>query len=134
MLMTNRDIADPMLLAYVEDALGETETAAIEQRLRSDSSLLARLRELLRSQEQGDHSVGAIWRRRRLTCPSRDQLGSYLLDALDPPRRDYIDFHLGEIACAFCQANLEDLRTHEPASPTTAAFRRRVFDSSATLL
>ena len=36
------------------------------------------------------HTLGAIWHRARLTCPGRQQLGSFLLDALDPDLAGYI--------------------------------------------
>ena len=59
-----------------------------------------------RQVEPGEHSVGAIWRRQRLSCPPREQLGSYLLGVLDDDVQNYIQFHLQTIGCAFCLANL----------------------------
>ncbi len=56
------------------------------------------------------HTLGAIWRRNRLTCLSREQLGSYLLDVLDPEQSEYVTFHLEVIECPFCLANLADLK------------------------
>ena len=45
-----------------------------------------------------------------MTCPSREQLGSLLLDALDPELAAYFQFHLDVVECPFCQANLDDLK------------------------
>ena len=45
-----------------------------------------------------------------MSCPTRDQLGGYLLEAGDPELLEYIRFHLEEIGCPYCQANLDDLR------------------------
>ena len=63
--------------------------------------------------------------RARLTCPSRQQLGSYLLDALDPELAAYLKFHLEVVECPFCQANLADLEAsqagHPPPPPRPAS-------------
>ena len=85
--------------------------------------------------DRGEHSLGAIWRRFRLSCPGREQLGSYLLGVLTPEQAEYIDFHLRTIGCAFCQANLADLqaRQRETAKQVDVR-RRRFFNSSHGLL
>ena len=89
----------------------------------------------MQERDRGEHSIGAIWRRRRLSCPSREQLGTYLLQALDEGWQDYIEFHLQTLACPFCLANLADLQTlqQEPA-PKIQERRRRIFESSAGYL
>ena len=89
----------------------------------------------MQERDRGEHSLGAVWRRERLTCPSREQLGSYLLQVLDDGLQDYIDFHLNTVGCPFCQANLADLeaRQQEPA-PKAKERRRRYFQSSAGYL
>ncbi len=122
------------LLAFLDDALGEAETAHIERQLRASEPLRTQLRQLLNADDRGEHSVGAIWRRHRLTCPSREQLGSYLLDVLEAARRDYVTFHLDQVGCPFCQANLADLKNQDRDAAPAQDFRRRVFDSSANLL
>ena len=68
---------------------------------------------LLQERDRGEHSVGAIWRRQRLSCVKREQLGSYLLGVLDDDVQDYIQFHLRTIGCAYCLANLADLQTQQ---------------------
>jgi hypothetical protein len=84
--------------------------------------------------DRGEHSIGAIWRRKRLTCPTREQLGSYLLGVVEPDYQDYLDFHLYTIGCAYCLANLTDLRGQQEAAPQAQERRRRYFESSAGLL
>ena len=98
-------------------------------------ALQKQLRVLMQERDRGEHSLGAIWRRRRLTCPTREQLGSYLLQTLDADHQDYLAFHLDTIGCSYCQANLADLKVlqEEPAAKTRAR-RRRFFESSAGLL
>ena len=123
------------LAAYLDDALGDLETAQVEQVLRQNETLRKQLHGLLQERDRGEHSVGAIWRRQRLSCPSRDQLGSFLLGALDKDLRDYVEFHLQTIGCSFCQANLADLQAlqKEPKDKVKQR-RRRYFESSAGYL
>jgi len=127
-------ITEQTLLAYLDDTLGEVESAFVERELRAQETLRERLRQLLAIGDRGEHSVGAVWRRQRLTCPSREQLGSYVLDILEPALRDYLTFHLETVGCPFCQANLADLQNQERDAAPAQAFRRRVFESSAGLL
>jgi hypothetical protein len=123
------------LHAYLDDALGEAETARVEQALRESAPLRATLRQVMQERDRGEHSLGAVWRRERLTCPSREQLGSYLLQVLDDAVQDYLEFHLQTVGCPFCQANLADLQAlqREPA-PAARERRRRYFQSSAGFL
>jgi hypothetical protein len=123
-----------ILRAYLEDGLGEAETAEIERELRASDVLRDQLRQLLRDEDRGEHSLGAIWRRHRLTCPGREQLGSYLLDAMDPALSRYIRFHLETVGCPYCQANLADLKDKDRDAAPAKAKRQRIFDSSAGLL
>lgn len=128
-------ITAELLAGYLEDALSESETARIEQELRQSESLRQTLRQLMQERDRGEHSVGAIWRRHRLSCPAREQLGSYLLGVLDDDLMDYLQFHLRTIGCAFCIANLADLQTQQQeASAKAQQRRRRYFQSSAGLL
>lgn len=128
-------ITREQLAAYLDDALSEAETAQVEQALREAEPLRRQLRTLLQERDRGDHSLGAIWRRQRLSCPTREQLGSFLLGALDAEWRDYINFHLHTIGCSFCLANLADLQAlqKEPAGKARDR-RRRFFQSSAGYL
>jgi hypothetical protein len=129
------DITLEDLQCYVDDALSDKETARIEQALRSSASLRQIMRGLLQERDRGEHSVGAIWRRQRLSCPNREQLGSYMLGALDEGLQDYIRFHLECIGCPYCQANLKDLETRrrEPAKQSKDR-RKKIFESSAGYL
>jgi hypothetical protein len=123
------------LNAYLDDALSDSETAKVEQALRDSETLRRTLRALIQERDRGEHSIGAIWRRERLTCPTREQLGSYLLQVLDSNLQDYIAFHLKTIACPYCQANLTDLEAlqREP-QPQVQKRRQRFFESSAGYL
>jgi anti-sigma factor RsiW len=130
-----REFTRSELEAYLEEALPPEETAAIESALRENPELARRLAEINNVRDAGLHSLGEIWRRHRLSCPTRQDLGSYLLGALSDQRTDYIRFHLESIGCRFCRANLADLeRQQQEGSEAAASRRRKYFDSSAGYL
>jgi hypothetical protein len=120
------------LTAYLDEALPVETMAAIEAALRSDERLTARLADIALRRDSGMHSLGEIWRRCRLSCPNREQLGSHLLGVLSDEESDYIAFHIEEIGCRLCAANLDDLKNQqaEAAEPAVTR-RRRYFQSSA---
>jgi hypothetical protein len=129
------EITREQLHAYLDDALSDPETAQLEQALRGSEELRRRLRQAMQERDRGEHSLGAVWRRGRLTCPTREQLGTYLLQVLDEAQQSYIDFHLKTVGCPYCLANLHDLEAlrREPA-PQAKERRRRFFQSSAGFL
>ncbi len=129
------DVTREHLHAYLDDALSDAETAKIEQALRASEALRLALRQAMQERDRGEHSLGAVWRRERLTCPGREQLGSYLLQVLDEGEQNYLAFHLDTVGCPYCQANLADLKAlqQEPA-PKAKERRRRFFQSSAGYL
>ena len=82
--------------------------------------------------DAGIHSLGEIWRKHRLSCPTREQWGSYLLGTLEPEQANYFEFHVRVTGCRWCQANLEDLRAQQADAPAAAQKRRqKYFQSSA---
>lgn len=122
-------ISDQALLAYLDESLASEKMAEIEALLRTDTELRNRLAELISRRDSGVHTLGDIWRRNRLSCPSREELGSFLLGAIMDDTANYIRFHLESIGCRYCQANLEDLRSNQPENVTSAR-RQRIFQSS----
>jgi hypothetical protein len=129
------EITREQLGGYLDDALSAADSARVEQALRQSEPLRRQLRGLMLERDRGEHSIGAIWRRRRLTCPTREQLGSFLLGVHEQELQDYIDFHLHTIGCAYCLANLADLEALQRENATQVQQRRRrYFESSAGLL
>ncbi len=127
--------SDPQLQAYLDEALPTSEMSAVEQQLRSDSLLRERLLFLASQREAGIHGLGEIWRRHRLSCPPRTQLGSFLLGTLETEPHSYVEFHLQQIGCRLCLANLEDLKQQQAEQPVTAHTRRqKYFQTSAGYL
>lgn len=120
---------DTTLLAYIEESLPSDLMSQIEAALRSDDSLRQQLAQVIGRRDSGVHSVGDIWRRHRLSCPSREDLGSYLLGAMMDDQADYIQFHLERIGCRYCQSNLDDLSESQHRDAVVAR-RKKYFQSS----
>jgi anti-sigma factor RsiW len=124
--------SDTDLSAYLDEALPPEQMAVIESALRGNSALLARLSGIGQRRDAGQHTLGDIWRRHRLSCPSREELGSYLLGAMSDEAAAYVKFHIETVGCRVCQANLEDLRAQQSEADRTSDTRRRkYFQSSA---
>ncbi len=123
------------LEAFLDDALPAARMAAIEEAARSDEALVKQLAAVNGRRDAGVHGLGEIWRRRRLSCPTREQLGSFLLGVLSKDHADYLTFHLEVVECRCCTANAEDLRSQQSsAANEVSARRRRYFQSSAGYL
>lgn len=121
------------LEAFLDESLPPARMAAIEESLRAgDEALTAQIAEVSGRRDAGLHSLGEVWRRRRLTCPSREELGSYLLGVLDDDFADYVKFHVEEIECRPCVASLEDLKAKQRSADEQAVEtrRRKYFQSS----
>jgi len=130
-----KDFSQSDLEAYLDESLASEEMARIEDALRAQPELAKELVIINSRRDAGVHSIGAVWRRHRISCPSREQLGSYLLGALSDAQADYITFHIERIGCRLCRANLEDLRSlqQEEAEIVTSR-RQKYFQSSAGYL
>jgi DNA-binding phage protein len=127
------DITSEQLYAYLDDALDDAEAARIEKLIRGSAAVRSRLSAVRDERDRGEHSLGAVWRRERLSCPTREQLSGYVHEVLDDGLHAYITFHLKTIACPSCQANLDDLKEKQAETQATGR-RRRYFEQSARLL
>lgn len=123
------------LESYLDEDLDVDEMRDIEQALREQPELLQTLAQINARRDAGVHTLSEIWRRHRISCPTRDQLGSFLLNALDDELQEYIEFHLKVVHCRFCNANLKDMQQRQAeSSEIKDTRRRRYFDSSAGYL
>jgi len=128
-------ITDLELEAYLDEALPASRTAEIEEVLTAEPRLSGRISQLNAQRDAGIHTLGEIWRRRRLTCPTRQQWGSYLLGVLPDAMAEYCKFHVESAGCRICLANLQDLRTQQSEAAEQADQRRhKYFQSSAGYL
>jgi hypothetical protein len=119
------------LEAYLDEALPPEEMARIEKAVRNDRALAGQLASIHAERSAGVHSLGEIWRRHRLSCPARAQLGSYLLGALPEACARYVVFHVEVVGCRYCQANLADLQAQQVEADRAAQVRRRKYLQSS---
>lgn len=126
--------SDDELLAFLDELLPVDRASTLESLLRESSELRQRLAALIRRRDQGGHTIGEIWRRDRLSCPTRATLGSHLLGVLNEPLAQYVEFHLQTIGCRICNAVVAELNESRQTQPETWQRRQRYFESSAGML
>jgi hypothetical protein len=124
------------LEAYLDELLPIERMTAIEEALRHGDQLQKRLAAINGRRDAGVHSLGEIWRRHRLSCPTREQLGSYLLNVLPRDAADYVKFHVDTVRCRYCVANINDLKSQQSTADAKIVEHRRhkYFQSSAGYL
>ncbi len=125
---------DAELCAFLEEALPAARSSLLEHQLRTDAELRSRLIEVRGRDSVGLHTIGSIWRRHRVSCPDRNELGQFLLETLSIEATEYIRFHLDTIGCRYCQANIADLTESSRRTPEPATRRQRYFQTSAGYL
>lgn len=127
--------SDAELYAYLDEDLESGRMTDIERELRADPVLLERLTTLIANTNAGNHSLGAIWHSHHVSCPNREELGSFLLGILPPDQKSFVKTHLEINGCRQCQANLDDLQHQQLEARTLSQDRRqRYFQSSAGFL
>lgn len=130
-----RSITLQDLEGFLDEALSDEMSSQVEKALRDSAQLRAALSRLMEDRDRGDHSLGATWRRQRLTCPSREDLGNLTMGILDEAHAEYIRFHIKTIGCGYCQSNLIDLQERSKEHKTLSTQRRqKMFASSAGFL
>ena len=120
------------LEAYLDEALPVNRMTEIEEVLRGDDALRDQLTAINGQRDAGVHTLGGIWRRHRLSCPSRNDLGSYLLQVLSADEADYVRFHIESVGCRKCAASVEDLQSQQAAAgqDDSESRRNKYFQSS----
>jgi hypothetical protein len=126
--------SDDELLAFLDEQLPVERASTLEELLRDSSDMRQRLAVLIRRRDQGGHTVGEIWRRNRLSCPTRATLGSHILGALDESLSQYVEFHLQTIGCRICNAVTAELTASRQSQTVPNDRRQRYFESSAGML
>jgi len=122
------------LEAFLDEALPGPRMREIEEAVRQDRNLAEQLRLIIQRRDSGVVSIAEVWRRHRLSCPTRETLGAYLLDTLPMEEARFVRIHLERVGCRYCLANLADLQSRMEATQQEkeAAQRRcqRYFRSS----
>jgi len=81
-------------------------------------------------------TVATVWRDARISCPHPHLLQSWMQGGLDGGARAFLDFHLQESKCPYCNAVVEELRARESAAqaPAMADLRDRLLRSTVEAL
>ena len=125
---------DAELAAFLDEALPPGRCSQLEHELRTNTELRNRLTEVRGRETAGLHTLGAIWRRNRLSCPTRSELGQFVLGTLTAGASDYVRFHIERIGCRYCQANLADLQSSVQIDEQPKLRRQKYFQTSAGYL
>jgi hypothetical protein len=129
--MKSNAFSQTELEAFLDEALPVERMAAIEDALRRDATLQKQVSAVRGRRDAGVHSLGEIWRRHRLSCPSRERLGSYLLGVLPREEAEYIAFHVDKIECRYCAASITDLKAEQSAAGAETTRRRQKYFQSS---
>jgi len=79
----------------------------------ADRGLLAQVGVALEQEEGLDLDVRSAWVEGRASCPARHWLARHLAGTLPAGPASFVRFHLDEVRCPWCRANLDDLERRE---------------------
>jgi RNA polymerase sigma factor (sigma-70 family) len=98
-----------------------------------DGTLLASLSDAVSDgAERLPLDVQTSWRRGRVSCPARHWLARHAAGTLEPGPAAFVTFHLGEMGCEWCAANVDDLERAREAA--LEPFLERMGASTVRLL
>jgi hypothetical protein len=92
------------------------------------------------SSEQDDQrldlTVASVWREERISCPHPHLLQSHAQGGLDGGAAEFLDFHLRESQCPYCNAIVQDLQAQEASakSPVLEDVKERLLSSTRAAL
>jgi len=81
-------------------------------------------------------TVATVWREERISCPHQDILASWHAGALPAGAAEFVEFHLRESQCPYCNAVVEDLVEAEDQARTAdrTSQRDKLLRSTMTAL
>ena len=88
-------------IAVVKHRLIKRLQTAVEETLESDVNL--------NDHQQWLPNLNQIWEDLRPSCPKRTTLGKFTLEILPPEWTDFVEFHVKQLGCDYCRANLQEL-------------------------
>ena len=77
-------------------------------------------------------TVAAIWRQERISCPHAHVLQSWLQGGLQAGAAEFVEFHLRDSSCPYCNAIVEDLKAQDDSarSPALEDMKERLLRST----
>jgi hypothetical protein len=81
-------------------------------------------------------TVATVWREERISCPHPHVLQSWLQGGLPAGAADFIQFHLQDSQCPYCNAVVQDLRVRDDhaKAPALEDLRDRLLRSTTAAL
>ncbi|HEX5053797.1 MAG TPA: hypothetical protein VFZ65_18600 [Planctomycetota bacterium] len=81
-------------------------------------------------------TVAAVWREERISCPHPDVLQSWVQGGMTGGAAEFVQFHLQDSQCPYCNAVVEDLRVRDDLArtPVLEDMRDRLLRSTAAAL
>ena len=81
-------------------------------------------------------SISELWFKERISCLDQETLDAWRRGAISGPLADYVAFHVDELGCPFCQADLGQMQVRESAedSHRLGRSREKVGEVTATFL
>ena len=81
-------------------------------------------------------TMGTVWREARVSCPHNDVLRAFYEKGLNAEQQDYVQFHVMDAACPYCQATLEELgqRQESAAAAPLDDLKERLLSSTMNVL
>jgi RNA polymerase sigma factor (sigma-70 family) len=86
------------------------------------------------SSELADSTLTQVWESLRPSCLKRSTIGAWRLGTLDADWHDYVSFHIEELGCRFCAANLRDIERAEAAAGKRDLASQRLMQSTIGFL
>ena len=78
-------------------------------------------------------SLHQVWENQRPSCPKRTTLGKFSLEILPPDWTDFVAFHVQQLGCSYCKANLAELE-QAADSDVSATTSQQLFQSTIGFL
>jgi hypothetical protein len=81
-------------------------------------------------------TVATVWREERISCPHPHLLQSWIQGGLPAGAGEFVEFHLRESQCPYCNAVVDDLRERDNSAkaPALEDMRDRLLRSTAAAL
>ena len=108
--------------AYIDGALSPEEADAFTSMAYGDSELRGKIRTVQTEFDYHNHTVGSLWRRNQLTCPSDQEIVDYQrgeLAIIYPKIADHLQFHLNSIRCIYCISTAAEWKQSAAKGGTT---------------
>ena len=86
--------------------------------------------------ERLSFDVATVWREERVSCPHPDVLRAWLAGGLPPEASEFVEFHLNEAMCPYCNATVDELRAEvaDATAPQMEDLKERLLRSTVSEL